>query len=114
MQRWRLIGDLLGGLALAGALVLASPGVHVAHAGSATDAAGPVCSTAKLRQEPDRSLEAFLATIRHQAASKLTSEERDPNGWVVLNNRGYNYVPAIDSPQEASASPPARAANSAD
>ncbi len=111
MQRWQFFRDSLGGLALVGALMLASPGVQVAHADSARDPAGVVCSTAKLRQELDPSLESFLSTIRRQANSRLTSEERDPKGWVVLNNRGYNYSPAIDLPQEGSASPPASHAN---
>ena len=114
MQRWRFFCDSLGGLALAGALALASPGVQVAHADSAPSPAGPVCSTAKLQPEPDPSLESFLSNLRHQAASRLTSEERDPKGWVVLNNRGYNYAPTIDLPRDGSVSPPASMADTPD
>jgi len=114
MQRRRFFSDSLGGLALLGALVLAPPGVRVARADSAPDPAGAVCSAVKLQQEPDPAIESFLSKIRHQATSRLTSEERDPSGWVVLNNRGYNYAPTTDSPQQGSASPPASRAGAAD
>ena len=111
MQRWRFLGNSLGCLALVGILLLVSPGAQVARADSAPVPAGAVCSSAKLHQEPDPSLESYLSKLRHQAAPRLTSEERDPNGWVVLNNRGYNYVPVIDLPPEGSASAPASLAD---
>jgi len=94
--------------------MLASPGVQVAHAGSASDPAGAVCSAAKPQQELDPSVESFLATIRHQARPRLTSEVRGPKDGVVLNNRGYNYAPRIALPRGGSASPPASPATSAD
>ena len=111
MQRWRFFRDSLGVLALIGALVLASPGVQVAHAESSPDPAEAVCSTAKFQQELDPSLESFLSSIRKQDAERFISEKRDPNGWVVLNNRGYNYAPATALPHEGSASPPAARAD---
>ena len=116
MKRWRrFLGDSLGGLTLVGALLLATPGVQLARADSAAEQSGPVCSSATVRRDQDPSLETFLTQIRQQAAARLTSEERDPDGWVVLNNRGYNYTSASESPQEGLAPPPAsRAGTSVD
>ena len=108
MKRWRrFLGDSLGGLTLVGALLLATPGVQVARADSAAEQSGPVCSSATVRRDQDPSLETFLTQIRQQAAARLTSEERDPDGWVVLNNRGYNYSPTQLPPPENYQSPPA-------
>ena len=108
MKRWRrFLGDSLGGLTLVGALLLATPGVQVARADSAAEQSGPVCSSATVRRNQDLSLETFLTQIRQQAAARLTSEERDPDGWVVLNNRGYNYSPTHLPPPENYESPPA-------
>lgn len=109
MQKRTRWTDFLGGLALAGALLLASPpGVQMASADSTTLRSGPVCSSAALSQTQDPSLERFLAEIRQQAVAQSSSGRADSNGWVVLNNRGFNYTSTQEpSPERSRTSPPA-------
>ncbi len=97
--RW---SDFLGGLTLTGALLLSSPGVQVARADSAAARSGPVCSSAALRPRQNPSLEMFLSGIRQQAVAQRSSERGEPDGWVVLNTRGYNYTAARKPPPKGS------------
>ena len=107
--RWR---DALGVLTLMGALLLASPGVGVARADSALERSGPICSSAKLRQPQDPSLELFLAQVRQKAVAQRTRSERaDREGGVELNNRGYNYTATFEPPPERSRPPTSTAPN---
>jgi len=109
MQRHRRGSNSLMGLTLFGAILMVTPGNQVARADS--ERPGPTCSSAQLQQGQDPSLERFLSGIRRQAEVQRTSQERDPNGWVVLNNRGYNYAPANQPISRGAAPAPAAAPN---
>jgi hypothetical protein len=41
-------------------------------------------------------MDAALADARDQARQEQAASGQDGSGWVVLNNRGYNYGPAPD------------------
>ena len=102
MRRMRDVTTILGGLALAGSLALLSPGVHVvraddaaAPAESAASADGPTCEAGTVNGGAQ--VAEYLQKIQQlqrerTAASPETAA--DAGGFVVLNNRGYNYGPA--------------------
>lgn len=94
MQIQRRSSDWWAGLVLAGALILGSSG---AQADSAAGDSGPVCSSAQSQEPQDSSLENFLDQVRGQAALRRGSGAPDPDGYVVLNNRGYNYTTRYES-----------------
>jgi hypothetical protein len=88
-----LAGSVAGWLAVAGMLLLASPGVRLAAA--EPDAlvseipAGPSCSGAS-----PADIEADLARYIEEARLAAEARPAPSDDFVVLNGRGYNYGPA--------------------
>ena len=92
------IRNVVGLLALAVSLALASPGVNVVRADTEQAAAGAECQTGEA--EPEPAADAFVNQLRrdpHGAVIEKRLEPRDED-WVVLNTRGYNYGPENTRP----------------
>lgn len=90
---------------LVASLLLASlgVGVGVARAEAGAAGSGPVCSAARPHEQREVALEAFLDGVRRQAVSRRAGGSADRDGWVVLNNRGYNYTSTYRPPAEDAA-----------
>ena len=93
-MRFEKLRDGFGMLALAASFALASPGVNVVKAEVVAGHVSPEqCSAAA---QPQRSANAdlakFLEDLRKQQPD--LAEGANPEGVVMLNNRGYNYGPA--------------------
>ena len=94
------IRNAAGLLALGASIALASPGVDVVRAAPGDTARVPAqaapaqCGAARAAATPvDPQVNAFLAELRQQQARFPAAGVSD-DGFVVLNNRGYNYGPA--------------------
>ena len=84
---------ILGLLAVAAALLLASPGVRVdpalAEEGVSTEEPGPQC-TADQPPSADAKVQALIARLRQEQMARIAA---GADGLIVLNGRGYNYGP---------------------
>jgi hypothetical protein len=81
-------------LAVFALLVMRAPW---ATAGAAADAAGTpaeaaTCGGSQL-ESPAEAMDIAVAETMEETRRKQAEAEADPSGWVVLNNRGYNYGP---------------------
>jgi hypothetical protein len=78
-------------LAVFGLLVMR---VGWAPAGAA-DGASPEAATCEANRvaNPAADMELTLAQMMERALLEHAEPAVDPSGWVVLNNRGYNYGP---------------------
>jgi hypothetical protein len=96
------LATILGSLALAGTLVLLSPGVRAVRADDASAptasslaADGPTCEAGTV--SGGQEVEAILQQIQRRQLEQMAASPNAPDaggGFVVLNNRGYNYGPA--------------------
>ena len=101
MRRKREMTTILGCLALAGSLVLLSPGVRVVRADdsattaeSSADTDGPTCEAGTVSGGAEV-LENLRRIQRLQRERMTASPESAADAdFVVLNNRGYNYGPS--------------------
>jgi len=101
MRPFRDVTTILGSLALAGTLLLLSPGVRLVQAddaasaeSSATDE-GPVCEAGTV--SGGQEVVDFLQLIQRLQLERMAAspDAADADGdFVVLNNRGYNYGPS--------------------
>ncbi len=101
MQRLRDVTTILGGLALAGSLVLLSPGVRVvraddttASAESAADADGATCEAGTVNGGAE--VQEYLQRIQRLQRERMAASPEaaaSTDDFVVLNNRGYNNGP---------------------
>jgi hypothetical protein len=93
MRAWERLKAVVGLLAVAAMLLLASPGVRAVRAAGPQESAAPQeraqCgSTARAPADPE--VQAFLAELRRGQLERALAGA-DDSGIVVLNNRGYNY-----------------------
>jgi hypothetical protein len=100
VQPLRDVTTILGSLALVGTLALLSPGVRAVRADasappseSSLDADGPTCEAGAVTGG-----EEVVEYLRHLQRLQLEQMASSPDvadgaGFVVLNNRGYNYGP---------------------
>jgi hypothetical protein len=100
MQPSRDVTTILGSLALVGTLVLLSPGVRAVRADAAAPpsesslaADGPTCEAGTV-SGGEEVVEYLQHIQRLQLEQMATSPAAAGGGFVVLNNRGYNYGPA--------------------
>jgi hypothetical protein len=96
MRPWERLKAVVGLLAVAAMLLLASPGVRAVRAAGPQEPAAAQeqaqCgSTARAPADPE--VQAFLAELRREQLERAIAGAGD-SGIVVLNNRGYNYGPA--------------------
>lgn len=108
MRLWRGVTAILGSLALAGTLLLLSPGVRVVQADddatpsensaaaseSSAAADGPTCEAGAVTGGQE-----IVEYLRHIQRLQIEQMAASPDAaadgdFVVLNNRGYNYGPA--------------------
>ena len=101
MQPLRDVTTILGSLALVGTLVLLSPGVRAVRADDAAPppelslaADGPTCEAGTVSGGQE-----IVKYLQHIQRLQLEQMAASPDaaaggGFVVLNNRGYNYGPA--------------------
>ena len=76
--------------------VLALVVARAHFAGESQDAAPATASQCGGGSSPE-AMEAALADAKEQARQeRAASGQPDDSGWVVLNNRGYNYGPGPD------------------
>ncbi len=91
MRAWEKVKTAIGGTALVAMLLLLSPGVQLVKAGEAEapreSSEAAVCNDPSLKANPPHPVN--LNTLRQRVASRSP----DRQGTVVLNGRGYNYVP---------------------
>ncbi len=101
MRPLRDLTTILGSLALVGTLVLLSPGVRAVRADDAAPpsesslaADGPTCEAGTVSGGQET-----VEYLQHIQRLQLEQMAKSPDtaaggGFVVLNNRGYNYGPA--------------------
>jgi len=103
---------IFGLLAVAAALLLASPGVRLSPALAeelvSTEEPGPQCSAGQ-PPKADAEVAALLAKLRQE---QMAQTGAGADGPIVLNGRGYNYGPPpkieLDRIQVESAQTPSR------
>ena len=82
-------------LAVFALLVMRAPWASAggADASAATpQEAAATCGGAQL-ENPVEAMDIAVAEAMEETRRKQAETEADPSGWVVLNNRGYNYGP---------------------
>ncbi len=92
MRAWEKVKTAIGGTALVAMVLLLSPGVHLVKAGESElqleSSEAAACSDPSLSANAPRRVN--LNSLR----SRVASGSPEPKNIVVLNGRGYNYVPA--------------------
>lgn len=92
MRAWEKVKIAMGGTALVAMLLLLSPGVQLVKAGEAEvsldSSEAAACSDPSLIANSSRRVN--LNPLRLSVARRSPESK----GIVVLNGRGYNYVPA--------------------
>ncbi len=93
MRPFEFAKIVLGLLAMASALLLASPGVRMAPAVAeelvSTEEPGPQCTEGQ-PLGADATAEALIARLRQEQMAQAAA---GADGVIVLNGRGYNYGP---------------------
>ncbi len=92
MRAREKVKTAIGGTALVAMLLLLSPGVQLVKAGEAEavleSSEAAACSDPSPRANPSRRVNVNPLRLR------VARRSPEPQGIVVLNGRGYNYVPA--------------------
>jgi hypothetical protein len=88
----RRFASIMGWLCVIATLALLGPGVMTARAegASSSSEAGPVCRAPE--QVAEETVVSIGSTIEQLRAQEI-ARGGDSDGWVMLNNRGYNYGP---------------------
>src|SRR5262245_42198161 len=82
----------IGAACLLAVLALLLARAPLASAGAPADLPQDAASCGP-RESPVAAMDAAVAEAMERTREEQGAAEADPSGWVVLNNRGYNYGP---------------------